>query len=88
MATGCMLHDAHDLMTCEACRQPVILTVENGLCPRCFYKFECEAICSAAEDEVDRILTESGPIATAPMDEPDTVRTYLPVVEEARAWGW
>ena len=87
MATGFMLRHAHDLMTCEACCQPVILTVENGLCPRCFYKFECEAICSAAEDEVDRVLTESGPIAVASEEETEPGRPYLPAAEE-QAWGW
>jgi len=63
MATKLMLRDGTDLMTCDHCHKPVILTVDSGLCPRCFYKLECEAICAAAEDEVDRVLSDSGPIA-------------------------
>jgi len=45
-------------MTCSHCAQPAILTDANGLCPRCYYRRECEAICAAAETEVDRVLSE------------------------------
>ncbi len=61
-----MLPD-HALMTCEHCHQPVILTVDSGVCPRCFYRLECEAICAAAEEEVDRVLSEE--MFTATRDE-------------------
>jgi hypothetical protein len=39
--------------------QPVVLTVEEGFCPRCYYRLECQAICAAAEDRVDRIFEEA-----------------------------
>ncbi|MBI2894679.1 MAG: hypothetical protein HYY06_14085 [Deltaproteobacteria bacterium] len=47
------------LMTCRACSQPVVLTVEEGFCPRCYYRLECQAICAAAEDRVDRVFEEA-----------------------------
>lgn len=47
------------LMTCRACLQPVVLTVEQGFCPRCYYRLECQAICTAAEDQVDRVFDEA-----------------------------
>jgi len=87
-----MFHDGHELMTCSSCRQPAILTVGDspGLCPRCFYKQECDAICSAAEEQVDRVLTE-GAFAHEPVEEgPEPVeppRIYVPAASEP-VWSW
>jgi hypothetical protein len=78
-----MFRDSSELMTCASCQQAAILTVEDGLCPRCFYKQECEAICSAAEDEVDRVLTE-GAFAPEPAA-PEPARIHVP---EEQVWGW
>lgn len=78
-----MFADAHELLTCTCCNEPAILTVEDGLCPRCFYKQECEAICSAAEEEVDRVLVEG-----APSEEPaPPPRIYVPASPEP-VWSW
>ena len=87
MATRDMLPDAHDLMTCEHCQTPVILTVESsGLCPRCFYKLECEAICTAAEDEVDRVLTEGAFAAALEESTAPTIVYISPTTEPV--WSW
>ena len=86
MAPKSMLRDGYDLMTCEHCRQPVILTVESGLCPRCFYKFECAAICAAAEFEVDRVLTETGALDAA--EGPPTEAPSYAAAEPEAAWSW
>jgi len=87
MATKCMLRDGTDLMTCDHCRQPVILTVDSGLCPRCYYRLECEAICAAAEDEVDRVLTDTGPLAASDESPTDSPPTYGSAQPEP-AWSW
>jgi hypothetical protein len=80
-----MFRDSSELMTCASCQEAAILTVEDGLCPRCFYKQECEAICSAAEDEVDRVLTEG---ALAPETTPEPVEPPRIYVPEEQVWGW
>lgn len=73
----------HDLMTCLHCHQPVILTVDSGLCPRCFYRHECEAICAAAEEEVDRVLCEE---AFAEVELPAV--TPEPRAHVEPVWSW
>jgi hypothetical protein len=52
-----MLRDAHDPFTCAHCREPAILTVDIGLCPRCCQRLEWEAIRATAETALARRLT-------------------------------
>jgi hypothetical protein len=81
-----MLPD-HALMTCQHCHQPAILTVDGGMCPRCFYRLECEAICAAAEEEVDRMLSEETFTDTSDgVAEPAHARVPPPVA--APVWSW
>jgi hypothetical protein len=86
MATESMFRDAHEIMTCSCCQEPAILTVEEGLCPRCFYKQECEAICSAAGDEVDRVLAEA-PSGLSVEEPPPPPGIYVPASPEP-VWSW
>jgi hypothetical protein len=84
-----MFADAHEILTCSCCHEPAILTVEAspGLCPRCFYKQECEAICSAAEEEVDRVLSEGAQSALSVEEPAPPPRTYVPASPEP-VWSW
>lgn len=83
------MFSGHELLTCSSCEEPAILTVEDsdGLCPRCFYKQECEAICSAAEEEVDRVLTEVGAAVEAADEPVEAPRLYVPPSSEP-VWSW
>ena len=72
-----MSRDPYEPLSCSRCFQAAILTDEGGLCPRCYYRLECEAICAAATSEVDRVLCEEDAQARAPE-----------ATAAAEAWSW